>query len=513
MKSFQKIFMNVLLAVGLRSALSSCDGWLEIYPQNEQVSDYYWSNKEEVEAMLNGTYYYYRNMVTTNLIPYGELRAGQLFSRGAYSSLQEFRIKETDKNISNWGPFYAVINVANGVLKNAEKVLANDETYDINMLNSHKAEAYFMRALSYFYLVRNWKDVPLVLEPYEDDAQSYLIRQTSEDSVIMQIKQDITTALASGAAKEYYTKSWETKGRATKWSLYALMADVCLWSGDYDACINYCDSILMSSSAYAPRLLTSPTHSAWFSIFNPGNSNESILELQWSEEEEQLCNLPVLFHDQDNGRVYAYTQKMTEMFAEEYAITQQKLIEAVRTMYGGFYTRDAYNVATTSYCWKYIGSEVLTEKRTSEHYDVNFILYRVAEIVLMKAEALVMEGRYAEAAEEVNKLRLRSNLPMVEETLDPASASELEMLTLILDERATELAGEAKAWYDMLRMGRRNNYQYKDVLITARILEFNQSASSSWLRSVLSDNNALYLPVWEDEMENNPYLKQNPYYE
>lgn len=513
MKICKRILLNVLLMAGLTSALSSCTEWLEIYPQNEQVSDYYWANKEEVEAMLNGCYYYYRDMVPTHLIPYGELRAGQLFSRSSYSSLQEFRIKEIEESIANWGPFYAVINVANGVLKNAEKVLSADETYDQNMLNAHKAEAYFLRALSYFYLVRNWKDVPLVLLPYEDDAQSYLVKQSSEEKVIKQIKEDITTALNSGAAKEYYSKKWETKGRATKWALYALMADVCLWSEDYQKAELYCDSILMSASTHAPKLLSSPTHNAWFSIFNPGNSNESILELQWSEEEEQLCSLPVLFHNEEAARVYAYTRRMTELFVDEYSYTQQRMLEAVRSMYGGFYCTGAYNTAETGYCWKYIGSKVLTEKRTSEHYDVNFILYRVAEIVLMKAEALVMQGRHTEAAVEINKLRSRSNLPMVEDEIDPTSASQLDMLTLILNERATELAGEGKAWYDMLRMGRRENYKYKETLITSRILEFNQSASTSWLRSVLSDNNALYLPIWETELENNTLLIQNPYYE
>ena len=85
--------------------------------------------------------------------------------------------------------------------------------------------------------------------------------------------------------------------------------------------------------------------------------------------------------------------------------------------------------------------------------------------------------------------------------------------TLLLNERATELAGEGKAWYDMLRMGRRDNYKYKTELIISRLLDFNQSASSSWLLSVLSDNNALYLPIWEDELEVNPLLVQNPYYE
>jgi len=134
-------------------------------------------------------------------------------------------------------------------------------------------------------------------------------------------------------------------------------------------------------------------------------------------------------------------------------------------------------------------------------------------VILMKAEALIMQGpeRYSEALELIDQVRRRSNLGSTE--IDPLNTTELELLECLLNERATELAGEAKAWYDMLRFGRRNNYQYKETFITARLLEFNKQASTSWFRSVLLDNNALFLPVWEQELENNPLLVQNSYYE
>ncbi len=509
MKKTFSILISVLAVV-----FCSCDNWLEIYPQNDQVSDYYWTSKEDVEAMLNGGYYYLREMVTTELIPLGELRAGHLYNRRG-SNLQEFRIKETDKSLSNWGPFYEVINIANAILRNADKAMANDDTYDENMLNSHKAEAYFLRSLCYFYLVRNWRDVPLVLEPYEDDSYSYKLPQSNEDEVIAQIKQDLTTVINSGSAKEHFDKTWETKGRATKWAVYALMADVCLWNGDYSDAEYYCDLILESKSPYAPKFLSTPSHASWFSIFNPGNSNESIFELQWDEEEEQLNNLPYLFDISSNSQCYQFSQKLTEMFAEEYRISNKNMAEAVRSLYGGFYilSPTAYETATTSYCWKYFGSEVLTEKRTPDHYDPHFIIYRVAEIILIKAEALTMQGsgRWAEAIEGIDLLRQRSNLDPC--GIQPESTNEADLLECILDERAMELCGEGKAWYDMLRIGKRDHYKYKDSFIVGRLLDFNTQASASWFRSVLMDNDALYLPVWEDELENNTLLKQNPYYE
>ena len=513
-KSYLHLLSVCLLSFAVLSTQTSCTEWLEVYPQNEQVSDYYWSSKEEVEAMLNGCYCYYRQMVPSALLPLGELRAGQMFSRGAYGSLQEFRVKETDKSIANWGPFYEVINVANAVIAHADKALANDDTYDVNMMKAHKAEAYFLRALSYFYLVRNWRDVPLILKPYEDDSQSYHVGQSSESEVIAQIKKDIATALESGAAKEYFNKAWENKGRGTRWALYALMADVCLWSEDYATAETYCDMLLHSSSPFAPTLLKTPSHASWFSIFNPGNSNESIFELQWDEEEDQLSSLPYLFDNSSSSRVYAYSKKMTEMFIEEINYTRQHMQEEVRTLYGGFYCNNpnAYVSAETGFCWKYFGSGVLTEKRTSEHYDPNFIVYRVADVVLMKAEALILQGpnRWAEAVELINQTHNRANLGDVE--IDPENTTEFELLECLLDERAMEFAGEGKAWYDMLRFARRDNYRYKEAFLISRMLDFNKQASTSWLRSVLSDNNALFLPVWEDELENNPLLVQNTYY-
>ncbi len=504
----------IVLSLFACLVFSSCSEWLEVYPQNDQVSDYYWTSKEDVEAVVNSGYYYLRDMVISDLIPLGELRAGCIYSTKG-NDLQTFRMKEENR-ACNWGPFYEIINVANGVLANAGKACDRDDTYDETVMNSHKAEAYFLRALSYFYLVRNWRDVPLILQPYETDAASYQIAKSSEAEIIAQIKEDILTAINSEAAKEQYDKVWENKGRATKWALCALMADVCLWSEDYETAITYCDMILNATAATAPRFMSSPTHASWFSMFNPGNSDESIFELQWDEDEEQFNNLPVIFDNSQDGRTYQYTPAMLENFKDEYRYTQSQLLEAVRTMYGGLYLSDptTFETATNGYVWKYCGSTVLTDKRTSDHYDPNFIIYRVADVILMKAEALVLKEEnhlenWREAVALLNQVRLRSNL---EALPDPEGKSEEEMLADVLYERRMELAGEAKYWYDLLRFGRRDNNKYKDLFLIGNVLDYNNQASSSWIRSVLINDDALFLPVWENELKTNTLLEQNPYY-
>ena len=443
--------------------------------------------------MLNAGYYYLRDMVVPYLIPWGELRAGCVYaSKG--SKLQEFQVKPTDKDLCAWGDLYEIINVANAVIKRAPDAQKVDDTYQMSEMLSHQSEAYFLRALCYFYIVRNWRDAPLITEPYEDDSYATKVPKAGEAEIIAQIREDIRTALATGAAKESFDTAWETKGRATKWALYALGADVCLWAEDYEAAITYCDGILESNSPYAPAFLSTPTHSSWFSMFNPGNSNESIFELQWNYEEEQTNTLPKIFDDVDVDANYCISLALTQEFGDEYTETLVDLKEAVRTMYGGYYVSDptTYESATVSYVWKYLGSQTLSDKRTVSYYDPNYIIYRVADVMLMKAEALILRSHgendddKADAMALINQIRTRSNLEIEYEATPVGVAS--------LDE------------------ARRNNNEYKELFLVNNVLKYNTQAGESWLRTVLNNDNALFLPISQTEIEANDLLIQNPYY-
>jgi starch-binding outer membrane protein, SusD/RagB family len=81
----------------------------------------------------------------------------------------------------------------------------------------------------------------------------------------------------------------------------------------------------------------------------------------------------------------------------------------------------------------------------------------------------------------------------------------------IMEERALEFAFEGKRWFDLLRMGRRNNYSRKSKLIDIII----QNASSSQKRILatkLSNPLGWYFPIYKEEIERNKNLVQNPYY-
>jgi hypothetical protein len=293
------------------------------------------------------------------------------------------------------------------------------------------------------------------------------------------------------------------------------MADVCLWSGEYAEAEKFSDYLIHPSTGNAPALLTTPTHAKWFSMFNPGNSNESIFELQWEYQENQTNTLPVLFDNLNSSKKYQLSYQLLLDFTSEYSYTQEEQLEAVRSMFGGYYTDDVltWEVATKGYVWKYCGSQTLSDKRTATYYDPNFIIYRMAEIYLMKAEALVLKSNskadWQTAVDLINDIRRRSNL---EERVFTDDLKEEDLLKMILYERRMELVGEGKCWYDLLRFGRRNNNKYKTTFLVDNVTLYNKQAGESWLISVLSDDDALFLPVCESELKANSLLVQNPYY-
>src|SRR3546814_17305817 len=114
-----------------------------------------------------------------------------------------------------------------------------DPSFNRATMESFLSEAYFLRGLSYFYLVRTFGDVPLILDPYMNDDQAYELAKSPKAEVFSQIVSDLTTALNSG--KEVWPTIWETKGRSTKWAIHALLADVHLWTGHYDAPTTHID--------------------------------------------------------------------------------------------------------------------------------------------------------------------------------------------------------------------------------------------------------------------------------
>lgn len=521
--NFIFIFLNFYILVAAM-LFTSCNDWLDVLPNNEQVTDEYWKSKEDVEAVIASGYYYMRQCVPT-IIKWGELRGGAIYTLASGDAkLQDFNMTASH-NLCDWSALYKVIGMANSVIMYAPDV--KDDTYYDAMRNSHLAEAYFMRDYCFLLLVKNFKEVPMVLTAYVNDNASFDLAKSSEQEIIAQIKEDIKTILATGAAKGTFEDEWATKGRATKWALYALMADACLWSEDWDQCIEYCDLILGATDTFRPAFMSNTID--WYTMFYPGNSNESILELNWDYNLSQSNNFASLFTPTGSPELRP-TPQATELMKEEtQALKSQGLTEDGRMgrMLLSSYVPDngqvaAWAVSNQYYIWKYYGTDVPDISGGARvHQDANFIIYRVAEIMMMKAQALIMKGEssWLEAVSLINKIRNRAGLPNYND-IDTASPNadaqigqldELTLLEEVLEQKELELMAEGKRWYDLLWFGRIGNHKYKTQFIS-KVIEGNVTTNQEWIRSVLQEPNAWYMPIYTTELFNNKLLEQNPYY-
>lgn len=487
-----KINQYIVSLMILAFAATSCQDYLTVLPENNQSTGQYWKTKEDVEAVLGSGYVKLRD-TQEYLMLWGESRGNGIYFNGTGSTgqaaaqkLRQFDILATN-DLAKWDKLYAVINMANSVIKYGPEV--KDASFNVNVMRSYLSEAYFQRALAYFYLVRLWDNVPFVKQPYVDDSAPYAIAQTAGDEILKSCLIDLNNSLESAKTKfpeSDITNPMNTKGRATKWAIYSLIADINLWLGNYDECIAASEAVINSGQI---GLIGGAN---WYANFFPGNSNESIFEIQ-----------------------YSYTLGQTNSFISWFSVSkyyyispyQQALYEANTGDFRGLlssYTADGK-------IWKYIGvkSDGTTARNTSTQTDQKWIIYRLADIYLMEAEAYAMKGDSASMGKGLallNTVRNRAGIA------SSAGNSEKQgMIKLILEERQREFFCEGKNWFDLVRIGRRSDAGFKELFID-QVLQVASASTSSMVRSILQDPNAWYLPVHSDELVTNELLVQNPYY-
>ena len=293
----KRYFFNLLKTLLLLltvSGASGCNDWLDVRPENEQPIDEFWNNKEEVDAVMMGAYQQLRSSLEY-LVRWGELRGDVVeLGPGLTSNENMLAVKgldiKSDNPICKWQPFYNAIGRCNAVIRYAADVLPRDKTFTDRACEAYIAEAKWVRALCYFYLVRTFRDVPYITEPYLNDRQEFRIPKSDGMDILRTVVADLR-ACAQLIPVAYDPGSWENKGRATVWALYALAADIYLWLGEYDEAIGMCENIEKSG------LYTLLSTDDWYGLYYPGNSSESIIELQWDGMQLQTKSLFAWFYN------------------------------------------------------------------------------------------------------------------------------------------------------------------------------------------------------------------------
>ena len=481
-----------ILCLILAGSIVSCKKWLDLKPQDGIVGNEFWNTKEQVDAAVVGLYTSMQAS-TESFFLWGETR-GDMVSPGFRVSQDELDIVNLNilpnNRFINWRTIYQTINYCNLIIQLGPGVLQKDNTFTQANLDRAVGEALAVRSLMYFYLVRSFRDVPLKLDATVSDEDIADLPKSTGDVILNKIVTDLK--LAEAGLPLTYGDFDRDRGRITRYGVNAILADVYLWMDKYNECVAECDKIISSDKYELVEGLQ------FFSgLFLEGNSKEGIFELQF---DAQRLNPFFNIHPPVNKRWGAAPHLPENVYGID-LINAVPLVD-VRG------DKAAYR-ATDFTIWKYVGGNIEgTVIRSPDQSFANWIFYRYADILLMKAEALNELNKPLEASRIVKTIRTRANAVDFK-IMD--SLNKTPMAGFILEERQRELAFEGKRWFDVLRNAKRNNYERLQLLLdmaTVTVPSDQRQAAFGKLR----DKNSHYFPIFFYELQTNKLLVQNPYY-
>ena len=542
----------LLLAVGTVMT-AGCSDFLDIKPMNSTVLENYWKEKADVTGAVNGCY---EALASEDVIKrfgiWGELRAENMMPGTNVPNYLNELLKENllqTNEICNWSNIYNVINRCNIVIHYAPEVEIIDPNYTNSELKATIAEMKMLRALCYFYLIRTFRDVPYVTEPSIDDNQNFVVPATKFEDVLDSLITDLEVvkddaqrrySLEKVRNKRIYVPA-ENNSRVTRWAIYALLADLYLWKGDWDNTIRCCDVVLNYKKQQYDELLQmdqitdmelydgvpmileavkgqQTVGNAYTAIFGEGNSFESLFELYYNGSTGQENKWVNGYYGNSSNSIG--TLKASDCLMDGFLTDQnqiwlsQKDCRAYESLEseGTSYAIAKYTRQSASFSLQRLGIVTVAGSLRSSA-NANWIFYRLSDVMLMKAEALIERGEadWPEAFKLINNVYKRANNILPDATTDALvyenySTSKEKMEDLLFAERHREFLFEGKRWFDLVRMARRDGKTER--LVSCAIRKYRQDINV--IKIKLTDPNYIYFPYAKSELKANPLLKQNP---
>lgn len=234
----KNIFSKFLLGGLLVSAglMVSCEDYLTILPTGSIPDENFWQSESDVNSVRAAAYYQLvsGDNITNRILYWGEHRSDNV----SINNMSDVNLDNTMKgslyptnDMFMWNNFYTGISYCNKVLENGPRVMDADPTFSEGKWLPIEAEMKALRALYYFYLVRAYRDVPFITSTISTDAEALEARKgqpAEQGTIILEYLIKDLEACKDNAAKNYGNTA-DNKGRFTKNSIRALLADIYLW--------------------------------------------------------------------------------------------------------------------------------------------------------------------------------------------------------------------------------------------------------------------------------------------
>jgi hypothetical protein len=437
MKKFSYIPVALLLMI------TSCKDYLEFPPEGEIPQDEFFTSQEDAEMAVNAMYGYLRswdisafNYLILGSLPSEEILKGSSPGDGSWASdYDNFQHTKTQLQIKEfWTGRYKGINLSNQVITQIPDIEMNE-----NLKKRMIAEATFLRAFHYFYLVRAYGGVPLIAEvPAGPEG---LVRTSLEETWEF-IENDLRKAIPDLPE----TVPTDEYGRATVWAAKGLLAKVLMYREDWSNCKQVSDDIINNGPF--------DLYPDFYQLFRPEQEfcQESVFEILCTQVsgESGLSNSQFAETQAVRGQYgwgwFVPTDELAAAFDAAGDVVRKK----VTILYKGDVTEDGDSIAGIDVMEgvdlpRYNGKVYVPSRipRLTGPFgcDQNVRILRFAEILLINAEAAHYTG--GDAATPLNRVRERAGLA-------PIGAPTLQQ---IWEERRLELAGEQDRYWDLLRTG------------------------------------------------------------
>ena len=480
--------IKYILAISCAILLFACEDDLNFPPKSVVSSNSMWNSTGDALGAMYGMLSQFRSAVNDDYINWGDYRSSffgdALGSQAAFQDFYGNTLDDLDRGTS-WEGLYRTINDGNLILKHVPDI----EFTSQDDKDSIMANAYFIRALSYYYIARVWGDAPILLVGFESDDQEDLYPFRSPVSEVLdQVAVDIDEAVQLFSDDDAGSRKTGSKAAANM-----LKADYYLWmaktrNGGQEALqtANIAVDYVLANAEY--ELLDN-----YESVFRNDNNNEIIFALNFELNEYeggfhadwlvavQYINdkslvenpIPVGSHQQ-----WSCFTPSFEAFLYEDTLDTRAIVSI-----------DSYNEeGNRLFRWinKYRGDWT----DGTRFFTSDIKIYRFAEALMFKAEIENALGNTDLALAEVNKIAERA---YGQADYYPGPYTQEELDAIILDERLKEFSAEGKSWWDMIRFD--VAFDRVETLIGRE-----------------GEENILLWPVNIESINSNPNITQTPGY-
>lgn len=501
-----KNLKNKYLALVFLSCLglmASCKKYINEAPIDTPTDATFWTSESAAESGLAGAYGLLRTAVTnqSSFFVFGDATANE-FNFSATGNWWNLQTIETDGNfnfnyvpylegsLQNWTDFYQVIAQCNLIIAKVPGIPASGFTDDEKTTkNNIIGQAYFLRGYCYYYISQVWGQPVIVTKNYTDPINAQPVPRSTTQAGYDQAIADAKTA--SSLLKFGYSNAANIAVQANKGSALTLLAKAYMWEKKYDLAAVAADSVLLTAKTKGGgyKLEAGATYG---NIFK-GHNAESIFELNMiyspNQNEAQdgfggvfsvFLSAPVVF-GKSNDNWYLNTTLISSLYGKSAKGAGPDL--RVNATFYGLKTQNPLMIKYSNVIYGQPADE------TSPFISNNLVIFRLADVYLLRAEAALSLGDQSTAVADVNIIRVRAGL-------EPLSSVTLYD---IMDERGREFFGEGSWYFDLYRTGLLVDPNYDNVVdgYTPARLQQQGCLWPLYLRSLLPQD---------------PLLTQNPYW-